>query len=677
MHSFFYAIRLSLLWVCFSLLPVFLFSQDKIIDSLKKKLEAATHDSSRWDLFFRLAKAYYGYDTAISDLNIKQGYAIVKKMSDDFALARYYDVKFSYAFGSSNYAAALSYIDSAIYLYDKIIESDQSAERKRKAKFAVAGCGSDKGIVYNKLGKNDKAVTYFLEYINTLEASNDRTKNEGIATAYNNIASCYYDLKNFERAVYYDKAAIPYRIADKNEEMIAIAYIFVSDDLDNMKQFDSAFVYLNKARPIVEKLKKNSLNVHYYDIVAQTYRLKGDYINAIESYKKTVNETKKISDAFQIMRCQKMLGICYAGLKEYDRARQFFLLALPVANEKKSPKERIEILQELVNVEDKTGNRNTAFLYLKQLTEIKDSLKNEDINKAMAEMEGKYQSEKKEKEIVELRKNKEIQSLSIKQKSTLNYFLIGSLAALSIVGFLGFRNLRHRRKLAKQQDELQQQRISELEKDKQLVAVDSMLQGQEEERSRLAKDLHDGLGGLLSGVKFSLSNMKDNLIITPENMTVFERSLDMLDTSIKELRRVAHNMMPELLTKFGLDEALKEYCNTVNATKLLSVKYQSHGMETRMEKSTEIIIYRIIQELLNNIMKHAAATVAMVQLIKEDNRFSIVVEDNGKGFDTALIKTNKGAGLTCIQSRVDYLKGQLDIHSEQGKGTLVNIEFNI
>ena len=198
----------------------------------------------------------------------------------------------------------------------------------------------------------------------------------------------------------------------------------------------------------------------------------------------------------------------------------------------------------------------------------------------MNETEAKYQNEKKEKEILQLQKSNALQSLSLQKKSTFNYFLIGSVAALLITGFLGYRNLRHRQQLAKQQDELQQQRIRELEKDKQLIAVDSMLKGQEEERSRLAKDLHDGLGGLLSGVKFSLSNMKDNLIITPDNMAVFERSLDMLDTSIKELRRVAHNMMPEILTKFGLDEAIKEYCNTVNATKLLTVKYQSLGMDT-------------------------------------------------------------------------------------------------
>ncbi len=101
--------------------------------------------------------------------------------------------------------------------------------------------------------------------------------------------------------------------------------------------------------------------------------------------------------------------------------------------------------------------------------------------------------------------------------------------------------------------------------------------------------------------------MKENLIVTPVNMAVFERTLDMIDTAIKELRLVAHNMMPEMLVKFGLDEALREYCNTINTTKLLAIKYQAFGMEARLHSSTEIIIYRIVQELLNNILKHAGA----------------------------------------------------------------------
>src|SRR5206468_5605274 len=129
--------------------------------------------------------------------------------------------------------------------------------------------------------------------------------------------------------------------------------------------------------------------------------------------------------------------------------------------------------------------------------------------------------------------------------------------------------------------------------------------------------------------------------------------LDMLDTSIQELRRVAHNMMPEDLVKFGLDEALKDYCNNLNNSHILNVRYQSFGMEQRIEGNIEIIIYRIIQELLNNIFKHAKATEVLVQLLREENRLSITVEDNGKGFDIHDLEKTKGAGWANIRNRID------------------------
>jgi signal transduction histidine kinase len=249
------------------------------------------------------------------------------------------------------------------------------------------------------------------------------------------------------------------------------------------------------------------------------------------------------------------------------------------------------------------------------------------------------------------------------------------LAALLVIGFTGYRNFRHRHALARQQDQLQQQRIRVLEKDQLLVATDAMLKAQEEERSRMAKDLHDGLGGLLSGVKFSLVNMKDHMLINKADSAVFDRSLDMLDTSIRELRRVAHNMMPEALVKFGLDEALKDYCNAINTANLMRLQYQSFGLEERMDQSVEIIVYRVIQELLNNALKHASATEALVQVMRRENRLSITVEDNGKGFDMRCLEYNKGAGWTNIYNRVNYLKGKIDLSAQPGKGVSVNIEL--
>jgi len=279
--------------------------------------------------------------------------------------------------------------------------------------------------------------------------------------------------------------------------------------------------------------------------------------------------------------------------------------------------------------------------------------------------------EKKEIQIKQLEANKKVQQLSIRQKNILNYLLIGGAIILLILSLLSYRNY-------KQKQKLQQQRISELETQHQLTATEAVLKGEEQERTRLAKDLHDGLGGILSGIKYSFNTMKGNLIMTPENNQAFERSMDMLDSSIKEMRRVAHNMMPEALVKFGLDTALKDFCNDINQSGALQVNYQSIGLEnTMLEQSASIAIYRIIQELINNTMKHAAAKHAIVQLTKIEDRLSITVEDDGTGFNTSILNQSKGIGWSNIVNRVEFLKGTLDVQSETDKGTSVQIEMTI
>jgi two-component system, NarL family, sensor kinase len=144
------------------------------------------------------------------------------------------------------------------------------------------------------------------------------------------------------------------------------------------------------------------------------------------------------------------------------------------------------------------------------------------------------------------------------------------------------------------------------------------------------------------------------------------------------MRRVAHNMMPETLVRFGLDTALKDFCNDISQSGALMVNYQSIGMEgISIDQTTSITIYRIVQELLNNTMKHAKATSAIVQLNKTNNILSVTVEDNGNGFDTGILKVKKGIGWVNIRNRIDFLKGTLDITSREGEGTSVQIEITI
>ena len=282
------------------------------------------------------------------------------------------------------------------------------------------------------------------------------------------------------------------------------------------------------------------------------------------------------------------------------------------------------------------------------------------------EFETKYETEKKEIKIL-------LQQNQLKQKSTFIYFLSAGVIAMLIISLLIYRNYRNRQKL-------QQAKIEELETEKQLTATEAVLKGEEQERTRLAKDLHDGLGGMLSGIKFSLSNMKENLIMTPGNAQAFERSIDMLDSSIREMRRVAHSMMPEVLMKYGLDTAVKEYCNEIGRSGVLRINYQSVGMTgVNPEQITAVTVYRIVQELVNNSIKHAAAKNVLVQLhfSPKEKQLAITVEDDGKGFDTTLLKQSTGIGWSNIQNRVEFLKGKLDVNSSIGKGTSVLIEINV
>jgi signal transduction histidine kinase len=238
--------------------------------------------------------------------------------------------------------------------------------------------------------------------------------------------------------------------------------------------------------------------------------------------------------------------------------------------------------------------------------------------------------------------------------------------ALLAFGLLARRNYQHKQTL-------QRQRIAELEKEKQLNAAEAVLKGEEQERRRLAKDLHDGLGGMLSGIKFSLQHMQTEL--PSDAQPAIHRSLDMLDSSISEMRRVAHNMMPEVLMRFGLDKALQDYCHSIKEHGQLQLVYQSSGLgQMAKDTSIEITVYRIVQELVNNIVKHANAQNALVQVTFFEDKLTVTVEDDGIGFDPKKNKEN-GIGWTNILSRVAFLNGQLDVKSSEGEGTSVLVEL--
>jgi two-component system, NarL family, sensor kinase len=497
------------------------------------------------------------------------------------------------------------------------------------------------------------------------------------------LGNVFYHTEQFDKEKEYNKKSLLLAQKHHYKKGIANAKLqfasdLVGDDTQTSKDtFNLVFKTMNECLSLWKDLKDTSRIIHTYNQMGQYY---GDY-NHFDSALYSMKNAAAYFASFNYKPIDYyyfILGKIYHqkaiannnNRKDFEEAINNFKKCLPIAKQMNNKKREAWCYDWLANTYERIGNHEQAYIYLEKHSYLYGSIVAEDNFKEISKIEHKYEVEKKEKEIIVL-------NSANQQKSTLNKILIGSAAALLFIGFIGYRNFKSKQKISTQQQKIQQQKITELEKDKQLLAIDAMLKGQEEERSRIAKDLHDGLGGMLSGTKLSFINMKENLVLTPENATLFDKSLSMLDNTIADLRKVAHNLMPEALVKFGLQEAVRDFCNSIQSSSNLKIVYQPLGENRKLSNTAEVFTYRIIQELVNNAVKHANASQIIVQLTTNNNKVGIAVEDDGKGFDVNALANSKGAGMDNIKYRVQYFNGTIDTVTSTGNGTSVNIELEV
>jgi signal transduction histidine kinase len=208
---------------------------------------------------------------------------------------------------------------------------------------------------------------------------------------------------------------------------------------------------------------------------------------------------------------------------------------------------------------------------------------------------------------------------------------------------------------------------------KEMQLIEALVEGEEKERSRIARDLHDGVASIIAGAKMQLTALAEQVEEVQERKE-FKQSISLLDNAAAQVRNTSHNLMPEVLLEKGLDGALLRYCQSISSNKL-QFTYASVGEAKRFTPNFELSLYRIIQELIGNIMKHSGASTALVQRSFRDKLLSFTIEDNGKGFNTH--QQGKGTGLQSIQKRVRSMNGTIDLSSEPGKGTSIYLEFEM
>lgn len=476
-----------------------------------------------------------------------------------------------------------------------------------------------------------------------------------IAQTLANMGTIYNEMGNNVKHDEYMKKAleIQYRLPVDRSRGISLINLCLS--LSSRKQYNEAFAYGKEAVDVFRQLK-DSFFTGACLVRAGSAALGMSNDSEALNYAEEAYEIS-IQTGNDYLRAEvlRLLADYYLKHSNFTKAREVAFEAYSLADTS-NKSDMIYHYDLLTTLSIHAGDKQNALKFYSAYVKLKNEAQETEFRDKISEMEVKYESEKKELLINNLKSRQKLQWIAI---------LTGTLFFMIIILLLVLRQ-----KSIKQRRLLAEQKVKQLEQEKITIATQSVLDGETAERSRLARDLHDGLGGMLSAVKLNLFDVKNGVILEAEDVSKFNRVVGLLDESMQELRRVAHNMMPESLSRYGLKVALNDFCSNIP-----NLKFHFYGEENRLEPRLEVMIYRTIHELVNNALKHASAEVINVQLVQQHNSVTLTVHDNGNGFDPAVAVS--GTGLHNIRSRAEMFRGTVDIVSSPGKGTEASVSFMI
>ena len=508
---------------------------------------------------------------------------------------------------------------------------------------------------------NEKDAT-LQNFLSALQLAKNTSDSYLISVCYGAVGTAYNYLRLFDKSIANNLEHLEFAMDSGDTLIVAKAYQNLSAAYLNAGNKSEYEKYNREYERLLPHLKNTYYNWLYVHNRALASAENGQYDKAISEALQSLQIAKANSlPRFKWLASYYLTGYCYYLKKQYQQSNEYMQQVAALADSLPSPEYKMYAASGMAENYFALNDFKNAYSYLSRQLSLSDSISAEKTKINANYLHIKYKIEKKDSQI-------QLQQSAIRQKNILNYVLAITAIGFLITLVLAWRNYTHRRKI-------QRQRITELETEKQLAATEAVLKGEEQERSRLAKDLHDGLGGMLSGMKHSFQNMKGNLIMTPDNAAAFERNMDMLDSSIQEMRRVAHNMMPEALVNLGLTAALDDFCSGINQSGVLQINFQAMGTApSQLSNTVAISIYRIVQELINNSIKHSQASKALVQLSYMPGHIQITVEDNGKGMNTAQSQEHKGIGWNNVYNRIALINGSIEVLSAPDKGVSVEME---
>ncbi|HET9826788.1 MAG TPA: histidine kinase, partial [Chitinophagaceae bacterium] len=635
-------VRTAIVQVIFSLLATTSFTQPAKTDSLKKALAKSVKGDEQLEIELQLADNYRTQNPDSSLFYANRALLIAKGQHDPIKIMRaeFFQASYKHMMGKPEEALAMAEKNMALL------------EQKSADPSLIAQYTNFSGLCLMKLNQIKQALERFYSALKLAEKVNDYTA-EARATV--NIGWAMMELNQFEQAVVAFKNALKL-IAEKNitSAYLGTVYSNLAASYGGLGQVDSALKYSRIAILEAHKSANWTVEANSYFILGITQIKQEKYNEALESFMAAKPLREKVGDPFYIVSDMAEMGNLYVKLNKPNEGISVCKAALKIATENKIDEKLPMIYSALAANYESAGDYKDAADIYKKISELKDSVYADASPKALAEMQTKYETEKKERQIQQ-------QKFRIARQEFLTWGAVGLLVLAGLIGYSQYKRYKFK----------QEARMKTALMKQQQLAAKAVLEAEENERQRIAKDLHDGIGQMMSAAKINLSAFESGIQFHDrEQQLALGKIIELVDDSCKEVRNVSHNMMPNALLKSSLASAIREFVDKLDQKKL-QVHLYTEGLDERVDSNIEPVLYRIIQECVNNVIKHADATSLDISLIKDKDGISGTVEDNGRGFDTTEMQKLNGMGLKNIITRIEYLSGTVEFDSTPGKGTLV------
>ncbi|MDQ1096757.1 MULTISPECIES: tetratricopeptide repeat-containing sensor histidine kinase [Chryseobacterium] len=657
-------------WILmFFWLPVRLMAQQQIpldeikyLDSLQNILWSEKPDTLKADACFALVDYWKFRDTVKSRANLVAGKKLAQKYPYYRAVIPFYEGQYYFSSDPAKASAAFKKsIQELASFHDK-----RAYEKLASAWYNYALMNKDeKGYDFITGITIGKAIPY------AEKAGNPVMKGH----FYTQLATILMNNAQFGKASDYNQKAV--ELLEKTapaSSTLLFAYLSGVSIYCYTAQGEKALTMLQKAKKLLLPYPNSINNTLYYYNETLYYTT----INALDKALKSADLGIALAEKFHQNQLHQQLVFrkynIYSQQKNFKDARKILMDIVKDRTLMRNSLDKAMIYGELAKTNEQLKDYQSAYQWLNLQRKITDSINSSESKLKINELETKYRTAQSRQKIAALQAQNRQAALNTKNERLYRGILsIGCLLLFAVLGF-AILSARNKRRLAEQKEINYRQQLSEMEQKQQLKVAKAMLDGEELERERIARDLHDGLGGMLAGVKINLSSWAEDQSDVWEDKK-FRRTVGQLDEAVSELRRIARNMVPDTLLKFGLETALKDLCEFYMRDGL-EISCESFGIRKDIPLNVQLNIYRIIQELISNSIRHSGAANILMQCSQNGSTIFITFEDDGSGFDPDTLKGGKGMGLDNLNNRIAYLKGHLEILSAPDEGTTINIELS-